>query len=249
MKISKIRYSRPRTYLKDCYVLLHLPRYMYILCFMIISTMLVDKIFWDRFILEIIAVSAAVLLSAYRLDELKGRHVSSNIPELHHKITATIGLSIAVPIGLYLIITISWTLLIWMLLGGVGVVFYNLELGGKATHNFLLFSITWAAIPIMGSYYLHTLSLTPTVIAVAVFAMIFAWLHISSYGLTQCKHSHTCKEYNAGERDRICHGFKCANRLIIPKEIHKYQWGLINIQFYLIISITAIFVVDRFLSV
>ena len=214
------------------------------------------KVNWYHFILEFIAVSGGVLLCAYRLDEWKGAHVSASIPKSHHKITALIGFVIMFGIGGFMIATIDWTLILWAFLGFVGVVLYNFEIGGKFTHNEFIFGVTWAFVPVCASYYIQTGTLTVPVILFGLFAMVIANLHIWSYGLCQCRHSHTCKEYIEYQKDRkkpaqfhrICHGMDCHNRLIMPKEVHRYAWKLINIQFYLIVMITLYFVVNHFMD-
>ncbi len=254
MELSEIKHSRPRSYLRDAYTLLHLPRFMFIVCFMIIGAFMAPRVNWTVFILEVIAVSGGVLLTAYRLDEMKGGHVSANIPKSHHKISAVIGLIIMFGIGAYLIITVHWTLIFWAILGFVGVVLYNFEIGGKVSHNELVFGLTWAFTPVCASYYMQTLTLTVPVILFGLFAMVVAAHHIWSYGMCRCYHSGTCKEYlehQEGHKKvtpfrRICHGMECQARLVMPTEVHKHGWELINVQFYTIIVLTLVFVTMHF---
>ena len=229
---------------------------MFIACFMIIGAFMAPRVNWYHFILEFIAVSGGVLLCAYRLDELKGGHVSASIPASHHKITAAIGAVIMFGIGAFMIITIDWTLIIWAFLGFVGVVLYNFEVFGKFSHNEFVFGLTWAFTPVCASYYIQTGTLTIPVIIFGLFAMVMAYLHIHSYGLCQCRHSHTCREFLEYQKDRktpalfhrICHGMDCSNRLIMPREVHQYAWHLINIQFYIVIMLTMFFVVCHYLN-
>ena len=155
-----------------------------------------------------------------------------------------------------MIITIHWTLIFWAILGFVGVILYNFEIGGSWMHNEFIFGITWAFVPVCASYYIQTQTLTIPVIIFGLFAMVIANLHIWSYGLCQCRHAHTCKEYLEFQKShkkvtpfpRVCHGMECYNRLVMPKEVHRYSWKLINIQFYLIIVLTLFFVVRHYLD-
>jgi len=248
------RYSGPRSYLKDCYVLLHLPRFMFIACFIIIGSMMSPHVNYLNLILELIAVSAGVLLTAYRLDELAGHHTSSQIPDSHHKITAIIGIVIFSGIATYLVISVSYYLALWGVLGFIGLVAYNFEIGGHLTHNEFVFALTWAFVPVCASFHLQSGTITPPVVVFGIFTMILATLHIWSYGACGCNHSHTCRElleFQAAHKnepfERVCHGMACVNRLFMPREVRKYAWRLIQVQFYLIIALTLFFVCWHYL--
>ncbi len=130
----------------------------------------------------------------------------------------------------------------WALMGLVGVVFYNFEIGGVWTHNVWVFGFTWGGVPVWASYYMQTLTLTPSVIFMGIFAMVMARLHLWSYGHTKCYHSDVCRDFAHFREMLPCHGMTCYFRLRMPEPIHRLAWTLIQTQFWMIVILTIVVV-------
>jgi hypothetical protein len=146
-------------------------------------------------------------------------------------------------------------MLFFLFLGFSGVILYNYEIA--EFHNMWFFGFTWGLAPLWASYYFHSgfpdnwlWIPTPELAAWGAFAIIFARLHIWSYGNTKCYHSKTCKDYNEIFKKDTCHGQWCGVRTgavePIYHEVHKLQWHLINLQFYLIMILTGAIVLGYY---
>lgn len=235
-----------RTRFQDNWVLMHWPRACFVFCFLIIGAFLSKQVQWDRLGLSFLGMFFVLQLAAYRLDELKGRHCSTNLSDKELHTTVAIGLAGGFICGA---ISMYWEFWMWcfLFLGFSGVILYNYEIAGF--HNMWFFGYTWGLAPLWASYYFHAgfpsgwLWLPPPqLVAWGAFAIIFARLHIWSYGNTKCYHSGTCKDFIGKTLNyNMCHGQSCMTRAgsDVTKLVSKLQWQLINLQFYLVIVVTA----------
>lgn len=253
---SEIRRFKPRNnQLADIIALLHLPRMSIVLCFIIIGACLAEDVYWDRVILSLIAL-ALCLIAAYRFDELAGNHTGTRLAPIDHWIVIYFSLIYACIISLYLSYTYSWWIFAFALVGAFFVTAYNLEIWGGTFHNTHWFGISWGCLPLLGSYYLHSLSVDtgwiPAII-MSVFAYFVARHEIWSYGNCLCTKSDFCTEFEELETEREgvlrlhehnnkCHGQLCWVRLQMPPEVYHHQWKIIKLNWLAIWALTAAFV-------
>ena len=229
-----------RSYWRDFYVTLHLPRAACFYFIVVIGAFLSPVIHYDRLALSLLATFCFLQLSAYALDELKGRHCGTHIPDNHYKMRAYIGLVGAFIIGVYLGFTLNIYIFILALIGAVVVVGYNFEVLGL--HSRFIFVFSWAAYPLVTNYYLQSLSFpTPTVIMFAIVVSVFAYLHIISYGNFSCR-VQTCKDMPRWD----CHGQVCMIRRELPKEVHKLQKQIAYLEVVLLFAITLAVIAIHF---
>lgn len=250
-----------RTPWHDRWVLMHWPRAAFVYCFLLIGAFLSPEVNWWRLALSFVGMFFILQLAAYRLDEMKGRHISTNLSKRELKATVAVGLVGGIAVGIIAVWLEPW-MLAWLVVGFMGVVLYNYEIGGF--HNMHFFGITWGFAPVIASYWFHAgvnlaewyFIATPWfVYAWGIFAFVLARLHIWSYGNTRCYHKETCLDY---PKTDDCHGQQCYTRvglrdlgnclehLPFSKEIHKLQWHLINLQLYLILVVAAAVVLQHY---
>lgn len=272
---SKVREFKVRkNILGDIIALLHLPRMSIVLCFIVIGACLAEKVYWDRVILSVTAL-ALCLIAAYRFDELAGNHTGTRIPPIEHWIVIYSCLTAACIISLYLSYTYSWWIFVFALVGAFFVTAYNLEIWGGTFHNTHWFGISWGCLPLLGSYYLNSLSVDhgwiPAII-MSIFAYFIARHEIWSYGNCLCTKSNYCTEFIDrektmndyhipnimreenltatgkvlfGSHHNTCHGQHCWVRLQLPPEVYHLQWKIIKLNWMAIWFLTAAFVALR----
>jgi hypothetical protein len=116
----------------------------------------------------LVAFFLAVGIGAHALDELNGRPLGTGIDGTLLLATAVVSITAAMMMG---IVYGGWKLLPFVLIGGLLVYGYNLELFGGRLHSDTWFAVAWGAFPVLvGAYAQHwTLSLAAGVAAVAAF--------------------------------------------------------------------------------
>jgi len=133
-----------------------------------------------------VAALAAFLLAvgvcAHALDELNGRPLGTRLPDGLLRGLALSSLAGAVAIGIVGAVTISATLVPFIVAGGFIVVAYNLELFGGRFHSDLWFAAAWGAFPAFTSYWANSLSLGAegVLVAAACFALSVAQRRLST---------------------------------------------------------------------
>jgi len=116
----------------------------------------------------LLAFFLAVGIGAHALDELHGRPLGTGISSGLLTTAAVVSITAAMVLGL---VYGGWKLLPFVIVGGVLVYAYNLELFGGVLHSDVWFAVAWGAFPaLVGAYAQHfTLSLAAGVAAVAAF--------------------------------------------------------------------------------
>ncbi len=116
----------------------------------------------------VVAFFLAVGIGAHALDELKGRPLGTGIGSTELAVTAAVAIATAMVMGL---VDGGLRLLPFVVVGGVLVCGYNLELFGGRIHNDVWFGLSWGAFPVLvGAYAQHwTLSVAALVTAAAAF--------------------------------------------------------------------------------
>ena len=154
--------------LGDWVTLLHPPYTLWHLSYVAIgAAVMPDLVLW-RLAGTLLAFFLAVGIDAHALDELHGRPLGTGISGGLLKASAVASITAAMVLGL---VYGGWKLLPFVIVGGVLVYAYNLELFGGVLHSDVWFAVAWGSFPVLvGAYAQHwTLSLAAGVAAVAAF--------------------------------------------------------------------------------
>jgi hypothetical protein len=154
--------------LGDWVTLLHPPYTLWHLSYVAFGAAVMPPLVLWRLVGALVAFFLAVGIGAHALDELHGRPLGTGIDSRLLAATAVVSITAAMVLGL---IDGGWKLLPFVLVGGVLVYGYNLELFGGRLHSDIWFALAWGAFPVLvGAYAQHwTLSLAAGVAAVAAF--------------------------------------------------------------------------------
>ena len=145
-------------HVSDYAALLHLPFSIVVLDFAVIGAMMAQNVHVDRLILASIGVFFAHQGSHY-LDEIKGRHWNTKIPNRILYILSSLFLVIAATVGVYLSFTVSFLLSIFIIPLLFFPVSYSLELWNERFHRPLGFGVSCALV-CLGSFFLQTLAIS-----------------------------------------------------------------------------------------
>jgi hypothetical protein len=154
--------------LGDWVTLLHPPYTLWHLSYVAIGAAVMPPLVLWRLGGTLLAFFLAVGIGAHALDELHGRPLGTGIDATLLVITAAVSITAAMVMGL---LDGGWKLVPFIVIGGVLVYGYNLELFGGWLHSDVWFALAWGAFPVLvGAYTQHwTLSLAAGVAAVAAF--------------------------------------------------------------------------------
>jgi hypothetical protein len=148
--------------------LLHPPYTLWHLSYVAFGAAVMPNLVLWRLVGTLVAFFLAVGIGAHALDELHGRPLGTGIDRSLLLAVAVASITAAMVMG---VVYGGWKLLPWVLIGGVLVYGYNLELFGGRMHSDIWFALAWGAFPVLvGAYAQHwTLSLAAGVAAVAAF--------------------------------------------------------------------------------
>jgi hypothetical protein len=151
-------YARPRFLtspaLRDWWTLLHPPYTMWHLSYVVIGACLLGPVNAVRLVATLVAFFLAVGIGAHALDELHGRPLGTSIPAGHLIIASSLGIFI-----------------------GVGVIIalgYNLEMFRGRLHTDALFSLSWGAFPLLTAYFAQHGRLSVASVLAALFAALLS---------------------------------------------------------------------------
>lgn len=233
---------RPRSYLHETLLLLHLPRLAIVLALATVGTFLAPAVALERYAALLGFLALGVGLGAYRLDELHDRTTAPGIPARHHRAIGALGLAAALAIALGTVAQTSGWLLLPLGLAMVGIVGYNAV---PALHRPWIYATTWGALPVAGGYALQTLAVPPLhVFALAGLAGALALEHLCTWGLRRCGRGPVCcKPQNAlkGGSNAPCHSptIRCATRLTMPDELNAHAKVQLRMQYAMVAGLTA----------
>jgi uncharacterized membrane protein len=122
----------------------------------------------------LLAFGLALGIGAHALDELRGRPLSTQIPE--RVLWTLAALSIAAAIAIGVVAAHRWTPWLYpaVAAGGFLVVAYNLELFGGRFHTDAWFALTWGAFPLLTAYLACAQRLHVSALAAAAFAALLS---------------------------------------------------------------------------
>ncbi len=164
--------KRPR--LRDWWALLHPPYTLCHLSFVVIGACLVGPVNSFRLWMTVLAFFLAVGLGSHALDELQGRPLRTTIPAWQLRLAGFGGVGLAVGIGVVGAIQTNSYLGIFIVLGIVFALSYNLELFHSRLHTGLSFALSWGAFPVLTAYFAQHGNLNAASCVAAVFGGLIA---------------------------------------------------------------------------
>jgi hypothetical protein len=172
--------ARPR--LRDAWTLLHPPYTLWHLSYVVIGACLDAPVDATRLIATLLAFLLAVGVGAHALDELHGRPLRTTLPTPALVAASILGIGGAGLIGVAGVARVGGALVVFIVVGIVLAVGYNLELFGGRLHTDTMFALSWGAFPVLTGYYAQHERLTVTAGAAAVFAYFLsrAQRHLST---------------------------------------------------------------------
>lgn len=159
---------------RDWWTLLHPPYTAWHLAYVVIGATLAPHTDGVRLAATLLALFAAVGVSAHALDELHGRPLKTAIPNAGLAAAAGGGLLVACALGIAGIARVGPGLLVFIVIGPVLVLGYNLELFGGRLHTDLGFAASWGAFPVLVAYYVQAETIDVTAVLAATAALGFS---------------------------------------------------------------------------
>jgi hypothetical protein len=144
---------------RDLVTLLHPPYTLWHLSYVALGAAAAPVVHTDRLLAALAAFFLAVGIAAHALDEFHDRPLGTGVSDRALVWLAVVGLAGGVGIGIAGTVTISATLLPFVVVGGFLVVAYNLELFGGRFHGDAWFALAWGAFPALTGYWVNALSL------------------------------------------------------------------------------------------
>jgi hypothetical protein len=168
--------------LGDLLTLLHPPYTAWHLSYYALGAAVAPQLHVDRLLWGLAAFGLAVGVAAHALDELHGRPLGTGLSERTLIALAAVSLLGALAIGVAGAITVTALLIPFVLLGGLFLPAYNLELAGGRFHGDLWFAIGWGAFPALTGYFANAerIALPGVLIALGCTALSVAQRRLSS---------------------------------------------------------------------
>ena len=167
---------------RDWWTMLHPPYTAWHLSHVVIGATLAPRTDGGRLVATLLAFFFAVGVAAHALDELHGRPLRTAIPAPWLVALGAGGLLIACAFGVVGVTAVGPGLLVFIVIGPLLVLGYNLELFGGWIHTDLGFAAAWGAFPVLVSYFVQAehLDLTAALGAAAAFGISLAQRSLST---------------------------------------------------------------------
>src|SRR3954454_11607564 len=132
---------------RDLVTLLHPPYTAWHLSYVALGAAVGPTVHADRVAATLAAFALAVGVGAHALDELNGHPLRTGLSDRVLIALATIGLAGAVAIGIGGVVTVTVTLIPFIVGGAFIALAYNLELAAGRLHSDLWFALAWGGFP------------------------------------------------------------------------------------------------------
>jgi hypothetical protein len=152
---------------RDLVTLLHPPYTAWNLANVAIGAALAPHLYPGRLAAALAAFFLAVGVGAHVLDELHGRPLGTHLSSRTLVLLAVVSLTGAAAIGIVGAVTISLTLIPFVLAGVFIVLAYNLEWFGGRFHTAIWLALSWGAFPVLTAYWVNALELRPSALLAA----------------------------------------------------------------------------------
>jgi hypothetical protein len=175
-------YALPTGGWRDWWTLLHPPYTLWHLSYVAFGAATVDVVDLYRLGMSLLGFFLGVGLAAHALDELRGRPLSTGIPDGVLQALAVVALAGAAVVGVVGVIQVSAWLAVFIAAGAFLVVAYNLELLGGAFHSDLWFALAWGGFPALTGAFAQNgrLSVAAVLVAAACVAISAAQRALST---------------------------------------------------------------------
>ncbi len=166
-------YAQGTTGWRAWWTLLHPPYTVMHLSFVVVGAALAPGMHWDRLGWTLLAFLLAMGLAAHALDEWRTRPLNTKIPAVALVSLAAISLTLAALLGVWGTIhyQVPWGL-VFIPVGVVLVLGYNLELFGGRLHSDVWFVLAWGAFPVLVAYYAQTGRIDLVALLAAAYAVL-----------------------------------------------------------------------------
>jgi len=152
---------------RDLVTLLHPPYTAWNLANVAIGAALAPHLYSGRLAATLAAFFLAVGVCAHVLDELHGRPLGTHLSSRTLVVLAVVSLTGAAAIGIVGAVTISLTLIPFVLAGVFIVLAYNLEWFGGRFHTTFWLAVSWGVFPVLTAYWVNALELRPSALLAA----------------------------------------------------------------------------------
>jgi hypothetical protein len=162
--------------------LLHPPYTLWHLSYFALGAGVAPKLHLDRLLWGIAAFALAVGVAAHALDELHDRPLRTSISDAALWTLAAGGLLGALAIGVAGAVTVTASLVPFVLAGALFLPAYNLELAGGRFHGDIWFALGWGGFPALTGYFINAerLGWPGLLMAAGCIAMSLAQRRLSS---------------------------------------------------------------------
>ena len=160
---------------RDYVTLLHPPYTAWHLSYVTIGAALAPTFNVGRFAATLLAFFLAVGIAAHALDELTGRPLRLRISTRTLVALAVVSLTGAIAVGIGAAIYISPWIAVFVAVGALILVAYNLELWNGVLHTDTWFALAWGGFPVMVAYFAQAETLDIVAIAAAAYATTLAF--------------------------------------------------------------------------
>lgn len=164
--------ARPR--LREWWTLLHPPYTMLHLSFVTIGACLVGPTNAVYLVVTLAAFFLGLGVGAHALDELMGRPLATSIPKGQLIAASVLGLGGATALGVVGMVEVSPYLAIFIVVGVVIALGYNLELFHARLHTDVVFALGWGAFPLLTAYFAQHVALNVTALLGGAFAALIS---------------------------------------------------------------------------
>lgn len=158
---------------RDLVTVLHPPYSAWNLANVAIGAALAPHLYVNRLVAALGAFLLGVGVCAHALDELNGRPLGTRLSTRALVMMAGISLAGAVAIGVIGAVTISLTLIPFVLTGAFIVLAYNLEWFGGRFHTAFWLAAAWGAFPALTGYWVNALQLRAPALFAAIACFMF----------------------------------------------------------------------------
>lgn len=152
---------------RDLITLLHPPYTAWHLSYVVLGAAAAPKVYPVRLAAALLAFMLAVGISAHAFDELNGRPLKTALTRRTLIALAVVSLAGAVAIGVVGVFVVSPLIAPLVIVGGLLVPAYNLELAGGRFHNDTWFAVAWGGFPAFTGYFVNALTIRPAGVLVA----------------------------------------------------------------------------------
>jgi hypothetical protein len=146
---------------RDLVTLLHPPYTAWNLANVAIGAALAPHLYLGRLAATLAAFFLAVGICAHVLDELQGRPLGTHLSNRALITLAVVSLAGSVAIGIVGAVTVTLSLIPFVIAGAFIVLAYNLEWFGGRFHTTFWLAVAWGVFPVVTSYWINAVEIRP----------------------------------------------------------------------------------------